>query len=289
MMMIESLSIKKVASYNDDGITMNDLSPINIIYGSNGTGKSTIGKVIANIDSYSQSLISWRDNRPIEILMYNKDFCKKNFQEQMPGVFTLGEAGTAAKAEIETKRAEREKIYSSKQSYESELKKQKEALNAENKSFCESAWMDVFKKHEYWVPKTAIGVGTKDKFIKELMTAYHQDHTKPLSIEELKNKATVLFAQQPSRMEPYTLINNPDISSIETDSLWAKVIVGKQDIDIAGLISKLDNSDWVSQGVKYMEEGSDVCPFCQQHTITQNFRSKINGFLMKLTSKISIK
>lgn len=48
--MIKSLSIKNIATFNDDGININDLKQINIIYGANGSGKSTIGKAITNID-----------------------------------------------------------------------------------------------------------------------------------------------------------------------------------------------------------------------------------------------
>ena len=86
------------------------------------------------------------------------------------------------------------------------------------------------------------------------------------------------MAQQPLRIEPYILIDNNILVSIEVDTIWEKIIIGKQDIDIAKLISELKNSDWVNQGVKYMKDGSDICPFCQQHTITDTFRVKINGF-----------
>lgn len=190
----------------------------------------------------------------------------------------MGEAGAAVLAEIERKRAELETITSNGKGYKSEIENQTFAINAENKAFCESAWTDVFKKYERWFPKTAIGTGTKDRFVRRLMTAYLQDHSAPLPIDELKNKASVLFARRPLRMEPYTLIDNSRVSSIEADNIWAKVIAGRQDVDIAGLISKLGNSDWVSKGVEYTENGSDVCPFCQQHTVTPDFRAKIQGF-----------
>ena len=50
--MIKSLSIRNIATFNNDGININNLKQINIIYGANGSGKSTIGKAIANIESY---------------------------------------------------------------------------------------------------------------------------------------------------------------------------------------------------------------------------------------------
>lgn len=276
--MIKSLSIRNTATFNNDGITMNDLKQINIIYGSNGSGKSTIGKVIANIDSYGLSSISWSDDKPLEILAYNKDFCKNNFEEQMPGVFTLGEAGTMVVNEIEAKRARLQEITSQGQRYKSEIEKQTASKESENKTFCESAWIDVFKKYEKWFSKSAIGAGTKDKFIEKLLTAYRQDRLELLSIDELKEKANVLFTQQPSRIDLYALIDSSILKYLETNIIWKKIIVGKKDIDIAGLITKLGNSDWVNKGVEYMENGSDICPFCQQHTITSSFRSKLNEF-----------
>lgn len=142
--MIKSLSIKNIATFNDDGININDLKQINIIYGANGSGKSTIGKAITNIDSYVQSSISWENDRPIEILTYNKDFCKNNFLEQMPGVFTLGEASTAVIAEIERKQEELQRITNNGLNYKSEIEKQEIAIQTENKTFNEFAWINIF-------------------------------------------------------------------------------------------------------------------------------------------------
>lgn len=193
----------------------------------------------------------------------------------MPGVFTLGEASTTAIAEIEKKRTELQEITAIGKNYKSDIDKQTYAKNEENKSFCESAWNDVLKKYEQWFPKSAIGAGTKDRFIEKLLAAHKQDHSNPLLIEELKKKAGVLFGQQPLRMNSYNLIDKSILKSIEEDNIWSKIIVGKKDIDIAGLITKLGNSDWVSKGVEYLEDGNDVCPFCQQHTITPSFRSKL--------------
>lgn len=276
--MIKSLSIRNIATFNNDGININNLKQINIIYGANGSGKSTIGKALANIESYDQSSISWENDRPMEVLAYNKEFCKNNFLEQMPGVFTLGEAGTAALAEIERKQEELQKITNNGLNYKSEIDKQETAMQTESKTFSEFAWSNIFKKYEQWFSKSTLGAGTKDRFTEKLLTAYQHEHSKPLPIDELKKRASVLLIQQPLRIEPYILIDNNTLLSIEVDTIWEKIIIGKQDIDIAKLISKLKNSDWVSQGVKYIEDGSDVCPFCQQHTITDAFRVKINGF-----------
>lgn len=44
------------------------------------------------------------------------------------------------------------------------------------------------------------------------------------------------------------------------------------------MIKVLNNSDWINQGRKYLQEDSDICPFCQQHTISHDFRSQLEEF-----------
>ena len=43
-------------------------------------------------------------------------------------------------------------------------------------------------------------------------------------------------------------------------------IIGKDEVDIAAMISKLGNSDWVKEGRNFFAVNDNVCPFCQQHT-----------------------
>ena len=42
--MIESLILKKVATYDEAGIQITDLKKVNFIYGANGSGKTTLTK-----------------------------------------------------------------------------------------------------------------------------------------------------------------------------------------------------------------------------------------------------
>ncbi|MCH8133864.1 MAG: AAA family ATPase, partial [Myxococcales bacterium] len=50
------------------------------------------------------------------------------------------------------------------------------------------------------------------------------------------------------------------------DAILKKKVSGKDDVDVAAIIIKLDNSDWVRQGLPYYEVNDQVCPFCQQET-----------------------
>lgn len=81
-------------------------------------------------------------------------------------------------------------------------------------------------------------------------------------------------------MNRYELFEKPVISKIivvEERGILKEKIVGKEDIEIAKLINRLDNSDWVREGLQYLETTEDICPFCQQD-ISENLKSEIEDF-----------
>lgn len=79
--MLQSISVKKVATYDDAGIRIDNLKKVNFIYGANGSGKTTISKFLDEPSSslFSECSLTWIGNLPISILVYNKDFREQNF------------------------------------------------------------------------------------------------------------------------------------------------------------------------------------------------------------------
>lgn len=276
--MIKKIEIKDIATFDYKGIEIDDLKMVNVIYGSNGTGKSTISRILAQAEKFPHCQIDWKDETPIDVLAYNKDFCEKNYSEQMPGVFTLGDAASDTLKKISDKKLKLEEIKKLGIGYGNEISKQEDALKLDASIFREAAWSDLLKNYESYFSKSSIGAGTKDNFLSKLTKAYEAKYDSSLSLEELKKQSALMFGTLPIRQEIINKISHKNCLAIELNEIWQRAIVGKQDIDIAGLIMRLDNTDWVNQGVSYIEEGSDVCPFCQQHTITPEFKEKINLF-----------
>lgn len=66
----------------------------------------------------------------------------------------------------------------------------------------------------------------------------------------------------------------------ESNPILSSKIIGKEDIEIGKLIMSLDNSDWVNQGIKFLESSTNLCPFCQQ-TINSNLKSQLEDFFDK--------
>lgn len=98
--MIKQINLKKAATFDE----LETIRPnkINYLFGGNGTGKTTIGKVINHCESFSDCSLIWESN-PIETLTYNRDFVERNFSQSdsIKGIFTLGEGSTESKKEIE--------------------------------------------------------------------------------------------------------------------------------------------------------------------------------------------
>ena len=89
--MFKKFFLAKEASYSDEGETLSDLKTINFIFGANGSGKTTISRVIADPESRPACKLKWANDRPLECLVYNTDFTKRNYAATLPGIFTLGE------------------------------------------------------------------------------------------------------------------------------------------------------------------------------------------------------
>lgn len=86
--------MKNCATYNIDGIAIDNCQKVNFFYGANGSGKSTIGNFLKNQTDikYADCEIQWEGDVPLDVVVYNREFREKNFKENIAGVFTLGQA-----------------------------------------------------------------------------------------------------------------------------------------------------------------------------------------------------
>lgn len=90
---------------------------INYFFGKNGTGKSTIAKLIGKPETTKwDSGISPED---YELLVYNEEFIQENIQSygNIPGVFTITKQNAAVKAEADKKTSEL-KAFSDKKNHD---------------------------------------------------------------------------------------------------------------------------------------------------------------------------
>ena len=275
--MIKSIKIQKEASFKEE-VLIENLQKVNIIYGANGTGKSTISKVLSDTNGkYPECYVEWADGTPLDVLAYNKDFRDRNFIENMPGIFTLGEATIEEKKIIKEKNEQLSHIEEEVKDYQKSINKLKEKEADEEKELISYLWDNVYKKYPEF-SDACKGYKYKKPFKDRLVECFTIFEDSVQEIDILREKAKQLFGDTPVSQAPIQPIDASILFNIEESELWKKVVVGKQDVDIAALIKRLGMSDWISQGQKFLENGSDICPFCQQHTINEDFRKKLNDF-----------
>lgn len=77
--MIKEIVIKNVATYDDKGVTIDNIEKINYIYGANGCGKTTISNLLGNfeLEKYSDCQVKWANNVAERVFVYNKTFREK--------------------------------------------------------------------------------------------------------------------------------------------------------------------------------------------------------------------
>lgn len=282
--MITSIYIKNIASYDQNNAEiLNDLKKINFIYGSNGSGKTTISNFLSGTDpeKFQDCDVVWSHSAPLKTLVYNKNFREDNFGDgKIAGVFTLGKATKDEINEIDGKKSQLSELNSDIGRKKETFKKQNEQKQTEEQNYEQDRWNNVYLKYKDEFKEAFKGfIGSKKNFSQKLQEVCDFEYNKKdlLTIEAIREKAKIIFGKEPIRIEPFGFPDFDTIVKNEKDPIWQKVIIGKSDIDIAGLINQLGANDWVDEGRKYIGK-TNTCPFCQQETITDDFREKLESF-----------
>jgi wobble nucleotide-excising tRNase len=282
--MIESLSISKVATYPETPEIMNGLKSLNFIFGSNGTGKTTIGRVITTPSSSPGCGVTWKRGTPLQTLVYNSDFVERNFKpaEDLKGVFTLGEEQIGTLEKIEELKLERDTLTKKVEGWNEALKgadgtggKQKDLSNL-NSSFKDKCWGQKVK-HDSKLQGAFEGVRNNSEKFKDRLLENTTNTSALLPLNELEKRAETVFGQTPVVEQLVRAIDGVNLLAHEANVILKKKIIGKTDVDIAAMINKLGNSDWVKEGRAYFDDNGNVCPFCQQAT-KESFAKSLNEY-----------
>lgn len=277
--MIKQIDIKNVATYDNQGVQFNDLKKVNFIYGANGCGKTTISNFIYDNSNqkFNSCSFTWLNDLPLNVLVYNKEFRERNFGKgKLNGVFTLGEATAEQIKIIEQKTEELKAIKAEGVKKRETFDKLTADKGKLENDFKEATWTKVYKKYETAFKEAFQGSMQKETFKSKLLQEFSSNTVELETLDNLIAKAETIFGEQPERIEPISQISFERIVEIETNEIWKKIIVGKADVDIAKLIQRLNINDWVNQGKEYIED--KTCPFCQQETITDDFKKQIESF-----------
>lgn len=280
------ISLRNIASFGKNSVILETDKKVNIVYGLNGTGKTTL----SNFLYYRENKSMYKDCKlegvnDEKILVYNQDFIQDNFynQDHLKGIFTLSQTNKEAEEAIKRSNAKKEN-----QEEEKTKKQQKKTiLEGERGQKLETI------KDTVWKIKTAYtggdrvlvfcldGLGRKDLLLQHINKIQKPEEKPEKTVEELKKEANAISGENVQKYSELQQVNL-SVGSIEQNPIFSEVIVGNEDSSVADLIKKLNNSDWIKQGLNYLPdrigESAEQCPFCQQETITERIAHDISMY-----------
>lgn len=282
--MIEEIYLANEGSYDRTGTGLNGLKALNFVFGPNGSGKTTISRVIAGTNINADSTMSWAAGNPLDTRVYNRDFVEKHFDTpgSIQGVYTLGEDNVEAVKKVANLKAEEDKI-------DNKIRTLKKTLNGDDGASGKQKQRDELDEklvEDVWKAKRGYSDlddafsglnSSKKKFCQRYLSEAEKNEAELREIGALRDDAATVFSDSLTQASALPKPDSQPLLALETSEILGKKIIGKDDVDIAAVIEKLGNSDWVQQGRHYFDQLDDQCPFCQQKT-NAAFRQSLEDY-----------
>lgn len=281
--MISKIEINGEATFQSVQ-SLDGLKKFNYLFGANGTGKTTISRVIDSPDNYPFCSVIWENQIPLETRVYNRNFIVRNFnQQKLQGVFTLGETAQETLDKIGIIKEDIIKL----QGEINNLNNTLQGADGNGGKKSDQLQLNETYKNKFWTMKQKHGadlgagmtgyLNNSAKFMEKVLSETTSNTATLLTQSELEEKAKIVFSNSLSTVSPITEISVTEILQHEKNPILQKRIIGKDDVDIAAMILKLNNNDWVRQGLSFYEANDGVCPFCQQ-TTSESFRKSLSEY-----------
>lgn len=281
--MIDSIHLANEGAYDAEGTRLYDLKALNFIFGPNGSGKTTISRVIDSAETYSDCTVTWKAANPLETRVYNRDFVERHFdaESSIKGIYTFGENVEVAE-KIKSLKADADEIGGKLAGLKKTLSgedgnggKQKERDDLQSQ-LVEDVW--TAKKNLDDLSDAFSGLNnSKRNFCARYLDEAENNQAELRDIGALRYDAATVFSSTLTEAATLPQLDSSSLVALETDAILSKKIIGKEDVDIATMIKKLGNSDWVQQGREYFDKLDDQCPFCQQKT-DASFRRSLEDY-----------
>lgn len=297
--MIDSILLKNIASYDQNGVEVSDLKKLNFFFGANGSGKSTIAKYLhslnqddlENSNHFGDCSNRGFDQANHEILVYDENFVEINFNRNpvLKGVFSLNETNEIIDREIRSKQVKIDNLKSEKErrkSFKEGIERDKASKKTALLNYCwgKRNTFSSFSKLSLEYP------GSKPNHLRKLKQLLQSNPATTPTLQEIIDNYNLFFEKEIAEIETNVdarLYREIRKLELEINPLIAKVIVGNEDVAIDNLIKVLDSRSWVESGLKYLDDVEKTCPFCQKETIEDSLKQQFNQYFDE-TSKLEV-
>lgn len=282
--MITKIAMNNVASYKSL-TTLETDKTVNLIYGLNGTGKSTLSSFLYNKDDSKFNDCSINSLIDEDIRVYNQKFIQDYFYESgnLKGIFTLSRKNKEAEETIKTAEKKIKDLKDDETKINQQQNKQITSLETKRKKTENKTWeiKTTFAGGDRVLEYCLERLKNKDLLFDHLANIKKPDEQPEKTIDQLKKEVEAIQGDDAQKYDLLSTINFT-AHEVEQNRILQKNIVGNENSTISALINKLQNSDWVKDGLQYLPEvikkGTESCPFCQSKTITNALRENIQNF-----------
>lgn len=281
--MITELHMEKAACFKA-GVKISPKKKITLMYGLNGSGKSTISNYLYDKSDVKYSSCTIKEDSDHEILVYNQRFITDYFYEEdsLKGIFTLSKENKGVLEAITLENTKLETLEKQQTVLEEKKSRIVRQIDSTRNEAIEQVW-EIKQKYaggdrvlEYCLD----GLKRKERLYEHLASITITDITPEYSIGDLKKEVGALKgenAYQINEIGDFVF----DGHAAEDATIFNKIIVGSQEGSVAEFINNMGNSDWVKKGLEFLPDemmsSNLTCPFCQESTLTNDLVGSIKA------------
>ncbi|MCV4285362.1 AAA family ATPase [Pseudomonas capsici] len=262
--MILNVSLRDISSYAPGvNAVLGPLKKINLIYGQNGTGKTTIGNFLQATDDpiFHGCRVDGTIGQP-DIVVYNQSFVESNFNGGgQPGIFTLNQGNIEAEKTLAGAEATIKKLTTDEEAELRAGQEIKSAQEALEDTLKEGVWAPRRQAESTSLRYCLQGTNTKDRLLEKVKGLVYKE-----SNDTFECLAAEVDEINKASDHPIPSIRKLTFSeqAVEKSPLFQERITASDDSYLSALILKLGNSDWVKHSFYFFNEHSEQCPLCQQ-------------------------
>ncbi|MCL1953328.1 MAG: AAA family ATPase, partial [Firmicutes bacterium] len=281
--MIKQIKLKNVASYDD--ILVQDLKQVNFVFGGNGSGKTTISKLLynkyvkeVNSNLYMECGVDFASDKfnDYNILVYNDDFVKNHLKskESIKGIYSVAQQDIETEEKIEKVKKDEDEIQNKIKGVEDKQNDIQKNIDTQKRDFENSCWQHLSTNKQKFDKCFSGFKNNKAAWASKCEEIFSIDKISNDTLDSVEAEYKTVFDTNSKHESIFENINFCLIEELEKEQIFGQAIVPQDSREMNKLIKQLNSSDWVKQGLNYLPKSGDQCPFCQQN-ITETIKKNI--------------
>lgn len=277
--------MQNVASYKA-ATTLETEKKVNVVYGLNGTGKSTLSNFLYEPTAAGFEGCSVDISDDEVVYVYNQRFIQDNFYEtdSLKGIFSLSKENKDIEQKINAAENALAEHNVAVEIEEKACEEEKNRIDKKKDEACEVTW----KIRKQYTGGDRIlefcldGLKSSKETLFDSLSNRPKPDVKPeKDITKIKKDVEAIRGDSAKPYDPLPLVQF-DEHDIEDHEIFSEIVVGSKNSPVSALIEELQNSDWVRQGLAYVGTPGDdeklPCPFCQEKTISNTLAAQIENY-----------